>query len=238
MLPADPQSPLAAHSSSPAELKERLDAERGGSPFLVLRDGEGAQRIVGLDPAGDRLTIGRRSGNDLSLAWDPEVSKLHAVLERFGEEWTLVDDGLSRNGSFVNGARVGGRRVLSGGDSLRFGDTVVVYCALEGSPTSHPTAPSSNPLAGNPPTDAQRRVLLALCRPYRESSFATPATNREIADELVVSVDAVKAQLHALYERFGIDSLPQNEKRARLAWEALQAGVISSRELWEQGGKT
>src|SRR5690242_13043064 len=225
------RSPLAAHSASPAELTERLEAERQGTPFLLFRDDRGSQRIVSLS-GGERITIGRRSGNDLTLGWDPEVSSLHAALERLGTEWTLVDDGLSRNGSYVNGLRVTGRHVLRNRDSLRFGDTVVVYCAPERSATTHPTVAAHQPLLADPPTDAQRRVLVALCRPYRDSSFATPATNREIAAELFVTVAAVKAHLSALYERFGIEDLPQNEKRARLAWEALQAGVISPRDLW------
>jgi pSer/pThr/pTyr-binding forkhead associated (FHA) protein len=37
------------------------------------------------------------------------VSRLHAKLERIGGAWTIVDDGLSRNGTFVNGQRVIGR---------------------------------------------------------------------------------------------------------------------------------
>jgi hypothetical protein len=45
-------------------------------------------------------------------------------------------------------------------------------------------------------------------------------------------VAAVKSHLSTLYERFRIEDLPQNEKRARLAWEALQADVISPRDLW------
>src|SRR5690242_5796862 len=124
------RSPLAAHSASPAELTERLEAERQGTPFLLFRDDRGSQRIVSLS-GGERITIGRRSGNDLTLGWDPEVSSLHAALERLGTEWTLVDDGLSRNGSYVNGLRVTGRHVLRNRDSLRFGDTVVVYRSEE-----------------------------------------------------------------------------------------------------------
>ena len=34
-----------------------------------------------------------------------------------------MDDGLSRNGTFVNGERLSGRRRLTDGDTLRFGGT-------------------------------------------------------------------------------------------------------------------
>ena len=61
--------------------------------------------------------------------------------------------------------------------------------------------------------------------------FATPATNREIADELYLSVDAVKAHLRTLFEKFDVGGLPQNQKRARLAALALRDGTVSPREL-------
>jgi DNA-binding NarL/FixJ family response regulator len=80
-----------------------------------------------------------------------------------------------------------------------------------------------------PPT--QRQVLVALSRPYKHDEFAVPATNQDIADELHLSVDAVKSHLRTLFQRFGIEHLPQNQKRSRLVAEALQAGVVSTRDL-------
>jgi DNA-binding NarL/FixJ family response regulator len=72
---------------------------------------------------------------------------------------------------------------------------------------------------------------VALCRPYARGPYATPASNREIADELVVGVDAVKATLRALFALFGVDDLPQNRKRAALAEAALRGGVVARRDL-------
>jgi pSer/pThr/pTyr-binding forkhead associated (FHA) protein len=77
-------SPLAPHAATPAELRERIEAERRGDPFLVFRDGNGAQRLVVLDPVRGRATVGRSQGNDVALVWDTEVSRLHAELERLG----------------------------------------------------------------------------------------------------------------------------------------------------------
>src|SRR3954451_8041435 len=123
-----PASPLQAHSASPAELRDRIDAERRGRPFLVLREGDGGpQRIIDLDACGDRLSIGRSPGNELDLPWDTEVSRLHAELESIAGEWTVSDDGLSRNGTYVNGTRVTGRVRLRDGDQLRVGQTVLAY---------------------------------------------------------------------------------------------------------------
>jgi DNA-binding NarL/FixJ family response regulator len=127
---------------------------------------------------------------------------------------------------------VSGRSRLRDGDSLRFGDTIVVYCEPKGAST-HPTAAAEDSAATQPLSETQRKILIALCRPFRESTFATPATNQELATELFLSVDAVKTHLRALYQRFGIAELPQNQKRARLALDALQSGLISTRDLWQ-----
>ncbi|MDP9346082.1 MAG: FHA domain-containing protein [Actinomycetota bacterium] len=224
------RSPLQAHSASPAELRERIEAERGGRPFLVFRDGEGAQRILHLSGDTSRISVGRAPGNELSLHWDTEVSRLHAELEQIAGQWTVSDDGLSRNGTFVNSGRISGRTRLRDGDVLRVGQTVIAYrrpAAEDSLPTQ--VAGKRLVLADLPPT--QRRVLLALARPYKHDEFATPATNHQIAAELFLSVDAVKSHLRTLFARFGIEHLPQNQKRSRLVAEALQSGVIAARDL-------
>jgi hypothetical protein len=81
-------------------------------------------------------------------------------------------------------------------------------------------------------TPMQHKVLVALSRPYRDgSAFAVPATNAAIAAELVLSVDAIKTHLRALYEKFDVDKLPQNEKRVRLAEMALGSGIVSAHDF-------
>ena len=65
----------------------------------------------------------------MALSWDDQVSSIHAELTRLGEDWLLIDDGLSRNGSFVNGERLSGRCRLRDGDRLRFGATEVTFHA-------------------------------------------------------------------------------------------------------------
>jgi hypothetical protein len=219
------------HQSSPAELAERLEAERLGSPFLALRDNGNRQRIVPLDGMRSSLTIGRQASSDLALSWDPEVSRAHAELERIGDVWTVVDDGRSRNGSFVNGERVHGRQALHSGDVLAFGGTRLTFVA----PLEH--ADGSTAVAASrvapPLSAAQRRVLIALCRPFASARFATPPSNRELAAELCLSVETVKFHLRGLFEMFGLEQLPQRQKRAQLAQQALEAGVIRRHDLRE-----
>jgi DNA-binding NarL/FixJ family response regulator len=76
-------------------------------------------------------------------------------------------------------------------------------------------------------TDVQRSVVVALCRPYREGRLYA-ASNKEIADELSLSLDAVKTHLRILFQKFGIDDLPQNQKRARLVELARELGLDHS----------
>jgi pSer/pThr/pTyr-binding forkhead associated (FHA) protein len=221
----------AVPAETARELKARIEAERRGAPFLVYREADGKQLIRELDGSRDRLTVGRSEAADISLDFDPEVSRVHAELERLGDDWTLADDGLSRNGSFVNGERIVGRRRLRDGDALRFGDTLVLFRS-PAQTGGEETVPATDRPDVSRVTDTQRRVLIALCRPFREGSeFASPATNQQVADEVFLSVDAVKANLRALFETFEVGDLPQNQKRIRLAELALRSGVISPRDL-------
>lgn len=228
--PASTQQPSVG-LASPVELRERLHADRRGLPYLLWR-AAGAQHILPLPVEVERVRVGRHGSNDIALESDDEVSRLHAGIERIGSAWTLVDDGLSRNGSFVNGSRVVGRRRLRDGDVLRFGSTTMAYLEPQTAGTSSPTRISRGQSPVPSVTPTQHRILVALCRPLRDAEHATPATNREIAGELFLSVDAVKTHLRCLYERFGIEALPQNEKRARLAGLAVEHGVVVPREIW------
>jgi pSer/pThr/pTyr-binding forkhead associated (FHA) protein len=224
------RSPLDVHAASPIELRERLRAEAGGTPLLVYRDGAERQVIVDLGTAPDRLTIGRGEGSDVPLAWDARVSRTHAELERLGADWTVSDDGLSRNGTWVNGERLTGRRRLHHGDVVLVGATPLAFVAASSTPADATQSADGRP-PGDVLTPAQRRVLVALCRPYGDGGFATPASNPDIARELSISVDAVKTTLKALFELFGIPDLPQNRKRASLAQQALRSGAVSRRDL-------
>jgi len=155
--------PPALRSVSPRELALRIDAERRGLPFLVHLDGEGRQRLVDLGDVGS-VSIGRSPSTDVPLSWDTEVSRLHAVLEHEGGQWTIADEGLSRNGSFVNGRRLRGRRRLVDGDAIKIGCTLLVFVDAAGEGEGTTTAASQSL---EPPqlSDAQLRVLVALCDP-------------------------------------------------------------------------
>jgi pSer/pThr/pTyr-binding forkhead associated (FHA) protein len=222
-------SALDLRAASASELRDELEATRRSLPFLIYRPIDGRRRILVLEADRERLTLGRAPGNDLQIAWDPRVSRVHAQLEQIGSAWTLNDEGLSRNGSYVNGTRVTGRRRLRDGDVIRVGATMLVYRDAAGR-----TDPTLVELASPPPTlsPIQRRVLLALARPCQNpASLNTPASNQQIAKELSYSVDAVKAHLRALFRKFDVDRLPQNQKRLKLVEQAFRTGAISPRDF-------
>ena len=221
------ESPLP----TPSDLKAIIEAERSGLAFVHWRNRDTGQRLLMLGSGRERLTVARRPDSDVALENDPEVSRSHALLEVVGGQWTVVDDGLSRNGTFVNGSRVFGRHILHDRDRLCFGQTDVIF--REPPDPEHGVSTAQAPANAVAATlsEAQRKILVALCRPVNDSTAATPATNRQIADEVFLSVDAVKAHLRVLFDRFGVGDLPQNEKRARLAAAVLLDGVLKPHDF-------
>ena len=209
-----------------------MASERDGVPFLAFRDAERQLHLLPLDAERQRvITIGRRPDSDVAISWDGEVSGLHAELTGSGDTWTISDGGLSTNGTYVNGRRVSRRQRLSDGDRIRAGKTVIAY----NTPVAKPVPPTI--IAGlNSTLDvspAQKRVLVALCRPYLVggSSYAATASNQQIASEIFLSLDAVKTHLRALFAKFELNEVPQNQKRASLAEAALQLGIVSVADI-------
>jgi predicted component of type VI protein secretion system len=112
------------------------EAERLGDPYLVWRDAHDRQQVLTLRDGWQKVTIGRGPSCDVGLPWDSEVSRVHAELVRIGDDWAVVDDGLSTNGTFVGGERIERRRRLRDGDELRCGDTAMRYHAPFGADQS------------------------------------------------------------------------------------------------------
>jgi len=173
----------------------------------------------------DRCTVGR--GNDNAIAvTDPKVSDLHAVLERFSAGWCATDLG-SSNGTWVNGERIFGPRRLGDGDEVRVGETRLLFHDPQSAPVTKTEAEEMPP----PLTSRERDVLVALCRPLlARDMFTEPASTRAIADELVVTLAAVKQHLANLYDKFGV-ARGDEHRRARLANEALRRGAVSITDL-------
>lgn len=197
-----------------------------GSPFLTARAPSDATYLMGLHDSPDRLAIGRRDKSDVPLTWDDKASRTHAELARIGGDWVISDDGISLNGTFVNGTRVRSRHILRDGDTVRIGRTWITFHSPL--PDEDRTAIDSEAMVVDSLTPAQRRVLSALAEPIAADAAATPATNEQIAAAVHLSVSAVKSHLGALFLLFGVADLPQNQKRAALARLALESGAATA----------
>jgi class 3 adenylate cyclase len=123
--PPGEEKAASSRPTSARELKDVIEIERKGVPFLLYRDDSGAQRVHLLE--NDRAVIGRGNDVDICLAWDLSVSIVHAEAVRLGAQWLISDDGVSRNGTFVNGERLNGRRRLRNGDVVRVGRTALAF---------------------------------------------------------------------------------------------------------------
>lgn len=89
---------------------------------LIMRSGPTPGAAFTLE--GDQLTIGRDSTNEIVIN-DAEVSRRHARLTFQGGKYVLEDLG-STNGTFVNGQRLAGPRVLRTGEVVSFGEQIVL----------------------------------------------------------------------------------------------------------------
>ena len=142
--------------------------------FLVARDGPLAGRRI---PVEDGLVIGREA--DLVVD-DPEISRRHAIIHFRGTE-PSVEDLASRNGTWVNDARVVGETALRDGDILRVGP---VRFAIEG------VALGAETKVGSPASAAARLAVpdtpFSPPSPRREVGIATRLVSAEIATWIVI----------------------------------------------------
>jgi hypothetical protein len=156
---------------------------------------------------------------------DNSVSRVHALVECLGGAWFVEDLG-SRNGTFVNGQRISGRRFVRPGDEIRFGLARGVLGGIVAA------GGAATALVDEPPvlTRRERDVLVALCRPLLGGDpFTEPASIRDISTALVVSDAAVKQHLVNLYAKFAI--VDGEHRRVRLANAALTSGAVTLGDL-------
>lgn len=73
---------------------------------------------------GPRVVIGRAKDCDICLAFNTEVSRLHATLSATPEGWT-VEDMSSRVGTSINGEPISGPRLLGDKDVLQIGQVAM-----------------------------------------------------------------------------------------------------------------
>ena len=123
---------------------------------LIMRSGPTPGAAFTLE--GDQITIGRDSVNGIVIN-DAEISRRHARLTFQGGKYVLEDLG-STNGTFVNGQRLAGPRVLKPGEVVSFGEQIVMVFeatnfdagATVASPRAAAVPSVSRPVMPPPPT--------------------------------------------------------------------------------------
>jgi len=196
-----------------------LEGSAVSGPVMHLPDG----REIPLRP--EVSPVGRAPQMVVRLA-DPTVSALHAELVRRGPYLYVQDLGLSHNGTWVNERPIG-RRVLTDGDRIRFGDAEPCRITV---PVPDGDCRAEQKVAITP---RQRAVLEVLCRPItREAAFCEPVGVSAIASELGVSELAVRRHLGRLAVELAV---PEDAKAwlARIANAAVERGLVAGRRGFE-----
>jgi hypothetical protein len=94
------------------------------SETLRVLSGDAAGTDVPLD---GEFVVGRGETGAGNLAADTEISRRHARFRRTDDGRVVVEDLGSTNGTYVNGRRVTGPTVLSSGDEITLGRTLVRF---------------------------------------------------------------------------------------------------------------
>jgi len=92
--------------------------------FLTIHPSSGKRFQIPFDQ--DVIRVGRSSKNEIHLALDPSLSRVHAEFTRVGGDFYVADAG-SRNGTVLNGEQVARPTALRPGDRVTVGETVIVF---------------------------------------------------------------------------------------------------------------
>jgi pSer/pThr/pTyr-binding forkhead associated (FHA) protein len=158
---------------------------------LIMRSGPTPGASFNLE--GDQLTIGRDSTNDLVIN-DAEISRRHARLTFQGGKYVLEDLG-STNGTFVNGQRLAGPRVLKAGEVVSFGEQIILVFEVTnvdvGATVVSPRA-AAVPSASRPVTPPPTPAEYAGSVPASPAPAApAPATRTNITTLVIIGVVAL-----------------------------------------------
>jgi pSer/pThr/pTyr-binding forkhead associated (FHA) protein len=113
-------APQESFILAPSQLAAEHQAPSGGR--LVVEESKVVKKGKSFPTGAVPLTIGRADDNDVVLSGDEFASGHHARIESQRDGVWVLDLG-STNGTFVNGARLDGRRLLREGDLVQIGDT-------------------------------------------------------------------------------------------------------------------
>lgn len=216
---SQPTTPRATHEF---HLEESVRAK--GHAYVRYRDGD-TFRVVSLVPASSVLYIGRDEGCAVRIENDGRVSRRHARLIFGAGQWS-IEDGPSRNGTYVERRRTVGEHILIDGSRISVGRTTLSFHSPATSTivttlVEHPTERRLHP------TPTQRKVLVELARPFmvRSAEFGVAPTNAAIAAMLGYQVSTIRDAISDLYRQAGL-TRGASEQRAALVRLAIREGSV------------
>ncbi len=135
--------------------------------YILLRDGS----VIERDLVHEETKIGKGPLNDIILA-DASVSNTHARINFTGSEYTISDLG-SRNGTYLNDARLTEPRPLRHGDLIKMGHCTITFRLKEAGDTqstsrtqlldhAHPPPPPPPPPMPKTPAITEETLADAL----------------------------------------------------------------------------
>jgi pSer/pThr/pTyr-binding forkhead associated (FHA) protein len=175
---------------------------------------------------GQRTAVGRDPEAVICID-DEAVSWHHLEIESRGGV-LMATDLDSRNGTALNGERLGRPRRLRDGDVLTIGD----YRLEVSDPV--PGRAGATVVAGEPAielSEEERATATALVAPYRsEGAFAgRPATRAELAEALHVSERTAQRRLDALAAKLAVPGDVGRERPRLIAARVIELGLDRQR---------
>jgi len=160
---------------------------------LIMRSGPTPGAAFTLE--GDQMTVGRDSTNEIVIN-DAEISRRHARLTFQGGKYVLEDLG-STNGTFVNGQRLAGPRVLKAGEVVSFGEQIVLVFEVNSvdagatmvSPRAAAVPSLSRPITPPPPPPAEYAGSIP-ASPAPVASVPEPAKKMNVLP-IIIAVSVV-----------------------------------------------
>ena len=115
-------SPVSVRLATATQIQQQVDRHYGPKLIGVLPSGEKLEYLIDKH----EVELGKAAHNHITLT-DPTVSNTHAIVIARDAGYTIVDLG-SRNGTFVNGERLGSQaHTLRHGDKVQLGQTVLTF---------------------------------------------------------------------------------------------------------------
>ena len=227
-----PMSDQAIDMSKPRATHEfRLEeaASAKGHAYVRYRDGN-LFRVASLVPSPSPVYIGRDEGCTVEIRNDERVSRRHARIIFGAGQWS-IEDGPSRNGTFVDGKPTVGERLLADGSRILVGRTVLSFHAAN-------TASAIPTIAEDPtqrqlhPNATQRKVLVELARPFMARAADVPVTptNAAIAQILGYQAATIRDAISDLYKQAKL-ARGTSDQRAELVRLAIREGTVGPEDF-------